>query len=72
MRAVRFHPEADEELTETRERYVARSEVAAQAFAVTHGERRFVYRLCDMILLLIRAGGQVLATSPIAMPRADF
>ena len=34
MRALRFHPEADQELTETREWYEARSEVAAQAFAL--------------------------------------
>ena len=34
MRVLRFHPEADEELTEAREWYEARSEVAAQAFAL--------------------------------------
>lgn len=34
MRAVRFHPEADQELTEAREWYAARSEVAAQAYAL--------------------------------------
>jgi toxin ParE1/3/4 len=34
MKALRFHPEADEELTEARNWYEARSEVAAQAFAL--------------------------------------
>src|SRR5690348_8189250 len=34
MKAVRFHPEADDELAEAREWYEARSEVAAQAFAL--------------------------------------
>ncbi len=34
MKALRVHPEADMELTEAREWYVVRSEVAAQAFAL--------------------------------------
>ena len=34
MRALRFHPEAYEELTKAREWYEVRSEVAAQAFAL--------------------------------------
>ncbi|MBV8895649.1 MAG: type II toxin-antitoxin system RelE/ParE family toxin [Acidobacteriaceae bacterium] len=34
MKALKFHPEADEELNEAREWYEARSEVAAQAFAL--------------------------------------
>jgi plasmid stabilization system protein ParE len=34
MRAIRFHPVADQELAEAREWYEARSEVAAQAFAL--------------------------------------
>jgi plasmid stabilization system protein ParE len=34
MRGLRLHPEADRELTEAREWYAARSEVAAQAFAL--------------------------------------
>lgn len=34
MRALRLHPEADRELTEAREWYEARSEVAAQAFVL--------------------------------------
>ena len=34
MKAVRFHREADQELTEARNWYNQRSEVAAQAFAL--------------------------------------
>jgi plasmid stabilization system protein ParE len=34
MRRLRFHPEAHKELTEGQEWYEARSEVAAQAFAL--------------------------------------
>jgi plasmid stabilization system protein ParE len=34
MRALRFHPEAEKELSEAREWYEVRSEVAAQAFAL--------------------------------------
>jgi toxin ParE1/3/4 len=34
MNAVRFHPEAEEELAEAREWYEERSEIAAQAFAL--------------------------------------
>lgn len=34
MKTLRFHPEADQELTEAREWYESRSEVAAQAFAL--------------------------------------
>jgi plasmid stabilization system protein ParE len=34
MRELRFHPEADEELIEAQAWYEARSEVAAQAFAL--------------------------------------
>ncbi|HEX6098752.1 MAG TPA: type II toxin-antitoxin system RelE/ParE family toxin [Thermoanaerobaculia bacterium] len=34
MKAVRFHPEADQELAEAREWYEARSGVAAQACAL--------------------------------------
>jgi plasmid stabilization system protein ParE len=44
MKALRFHPEADQELTEARDWYAARSEVAAQAFAleVSHAIERIV------------------------------
>lgn len=34
MKALRFHPEAEQEIAEAREWYEARSEVAAQAFAL--------------------------------------
>lgn len=34
MKALRFHPEAEQELSEAREWYAVRSEVAAQAFAL--------------------------------------
>ena len=34
MKTLRFHPEADRELTEARQWYSERSEVAAQAFAL--------------------------------------
>ena len=34
MNALRFHPEAEQELAEAREWYRVRSEVAAQAFAL--------------------------------------
>ncbi len=34
MRALRFHPDAEEELTEARDWYEARSPVAAQAFVL--------------------------------------
>lgn len=34
MKALRFHPEADQELAEAREWYEVRSEVAAQAFTL--------------------------------------
>ena len=44
MRALRFHPEAAQELTEARDWYEARSEVAAQAFAleIDHAIERIV------------------------------
>ena len=44
MTALRFHPEADAELAEAREWYKARSEVAAQAFAldIDHAIKRIL------------------------------